>query len=241
MTNRGDENHTSLGLRFRRMLVRSASFAAAVQVCLVLYALVAGQGSLGRLFFAVGIAHGPHARIGSFLIVALMVFALIVRMSCNSLDAWSAEDEMDSFVRRHNSTILLVLMCGGCMVSPDFVEKAGNASPFHDFVLRSFWLVVVYLQGLACEIVFGPTNFSTIPADAAVAREVFKDEFYRAMRARASKVGFAVVMLAGGFALLLLHNNLAQEPAILFAVLYAGVAGSLLYYDYLLWRADRVH
>ena len=77
--------------------------------------------------------------------------------------------------------------------------------------------------------------------DAAVAREVIEDEFYRAMRAKASKVGYAVVMLAGSFALLLLHDNLAQEPAILFAVLYAGVAGSLLYYDYLIWRADRVH
>ena len=95
------------------MLVRSASFAAAIQVCLVLYALVAGQGSLGRLFFAAGIVHGPSARLGYFLIGALMVYALIVRLSCNSLDAWSSENEVDSFVRRHNSTMLLILMYFG--------------------------------------------------------------------------------------------------------------------------------
>jgi len=91
---------------------------------------------------------------------------------------------------------------------------------------------------LAKEIVVGPAN--TLPVDAAVAREVSGDEFYRAMRAKASKVGFAVVMLAGGFALLLLHYNQAQGQAIMFAVLYSGVAVSLLYYDYLIWRADRV-
>ena len=113
--NRGDDNHASIGLRFRRMLVRSASFAVAIGVCLVLYMLVAGQGSPDSLFFAVGIALGPDAHIGAFLIDALIVFTLIVRIGCNSLDAWSAEDEMDSFVRRHNSTILLILMYGGFM------------------------------------------------------------------------------------------------------------------------------
>jgi hypothetical protein len=238
--NRGDDNHASIGLRFRRMLVRSASFAAAIQVCLVLYMLVAWQNSLGSLFFAVGIAQDPHTRIGYFLIVALMVFALIARMSCNSLDAWSTESEVDSFHRRHNSTILLVLMCGGCMVSPDLVEKAGNVSPFYDDVLRSFVLVVLYLLGLAREIVFGPTLFIS-KDDAAVAREVTEDEFYRAIRAKACKAGFAMMLLAGSFALLLFHNNLGQESAIMFAVLYAGVAVSLLYYDYLIWRADRAH
>lgn len=239
MANCGDENHASLGLRFRRMLVRSASFAVAIGVCLVLYMLVAGQGSLTGLFIAAGIAHDPHTQIGKFLIIALMVFTLIVRMSCNNLDAWSAEDEMDAFVRRHNSTILLILMYGGFMVAPYLVEKAGDASPFHGFFFRDYGLVPLFFFLLAFEIVVGPIK--NLPSDAAVAREVFKDEFYRAMRARASKVGFATVMLAGSFALLLLHNNLAQGQAILFAVLYAGVAGSLLYYDYLVWRADRVH
>jgi len=240
MANRVDENHASLGLRFRRMLVRSASFAVAIGVCLVLYVLVAGPGSLGKLFFAAGIAHGPDAHIGSFLLVALTIYALIVRIGCNSLDAWSAEDEMDSFVRRHNSTILLILMVGGCMVAPYLVEKADNLSPFHGFFTRSFSVVVLFLLGLASEIVFGPKYYFTLPADAAVAREVIKDEFYRAMRAKASKLGFAVMILTGGVALLLLHNNLGQAQAILFAVLYAGVAVSLLYYDYLIWRADRV-
>lgn len=233
--NRGDENHTSIGLRIRRMLVRSASFAAAIQACLVLYALVAGQGSLGRLFFAVGIAHGPHARIGYFLIVALMVFALIVRMSCNSLDAWFTETEVDSFLRRRNATTLLFVMYVGHLLVRYLVEKYGDALSSEDLII-----VALLLLAQANDIAFGP--FVLAPkASAAVAREAFKDEFYRAMRAKASKALYAVVMLAGCGAVLLLHFHLAQEPAILFAVLYAGVAGSLLYYDYLIWRADRAH
>jgi hypothetical protein len=234
--NRGDDNHASLGLRFRRMLARSANFTVAIGVCLVLYVLVAGRGSLGRLFLAVGMPPGPHAYIGKILLPALMIFALIVRMSCNNLNAWSNESEEDSFHRRHNATVLLILLCGGYMLVPYLVEKDGIVPPFRDF-----FLVPVFLIALAHEIVFGPITFFTSKADAAVAREISEDEFFRAMRAKASKVGYAVVMLAGSFALLLLHNNLAQEPAVMFAVLYAGVAGSLLYYDYLIWRADRAH
>jgi len=217
------------------MLVRSASFAAAIQVCLVLYALVAGQGSLGRLFFAVGIAHGPHARIGYFLIVALMVFALIVRISCNSLDAWPTETEVDSFLRRCNSTTMLFVMYVGYVLVRYLVEKYGNAPPLEDLPVAALALLF-----FASDIVFGPFVFGT-HASTAVAREAFKDEFYRAMRAKASKALYAVVMLAGSAAVLLLHFHLAQGPAILFAALYAGVAGSLLYYDYLIWRADRAH
>ncbi len=209
------------------MLVRSASFAAAIQVSLVFYALVAGQGSLDQLFFAVGIAHSPQAPISSFLLVALMVFALIVRVSSNNLDVWSTEDEMDAFARRHSSAHLLILMVVGFFVAPYLVLGS-----------RDYWIVPALLLVLTSKIVFGPIYY--YPRDlAAVAREVVKDEFYRAMRARASKLGFAVVMLAGSVALLLLHNNLAQGQTILFAVLYAGVAGSMLYYDYLIWRADR--
>ena len=231
--NPDNDNHASIGLRFRRMVVRSTSFVVAIGVCLVLYALVAGQGSLTGLFIAVGIAHGPHPRIGYFLIVALIVFTLIVRMSCNSLDVWSTESEMDSFHRRRNSTILLSLMFIGCYLV--YLANSGNVPPLHSPIYAVGTLL--YLAG---EIIYGPILFSA-KAYAAVAREVSEDEFYRAMRAKASKVGYAVVMLAGSVALLLLHHHLAQEPAILFAVLYAGVAGSLLYYDYLLWRADRVH
>lgn len=238
---RGGENYVSIGLRLRRMLVRSISFAVAIGVCLVLYELVAGQDPLTGLFIAGGIVHDQHARIGEFLLVVLTVFTLIVRISCNGLDAWSAEDEMDSFVRRHNSTVLFILVLVGFMVASYLIEKPGEVSPFHGLFLRSYWLVPLVLWFLAKEIVVGPTGSFTHPADVAIAREVSKDEFYRAMRARASKVGFAVVMLAGGYALLLLHYHAAQESAVMFAVLYAGVAGSLLYYDYLIWRADRVH
>jgi uncharacterized membrane protein (DUF485 family) len=233
--NRDENNHISLGLRFRRMLVISASFAAAIQVCLVLYALVAGQGSLERLFFAAGLAQDPHAQIGIFLIVALIVFALIVRIGCNNLDAWPTETDVDSFLRRRNATTMLLVMYVGYVLVNYLVENVGNAGPVEDLPVGA--LALLFFAG---DIVLGPFVFGTHP-EAAVAREAFKDEFYRAMRAKASKALYAVVMLAGSAAVLLLHYHLTEGPAILFAALYAGVAGSLLYYDYLIWRADRAH
>lgn len=234
MTNRSDEDQASLGLRFRRLLVRSASFAVVIQVCLVLYALAVGQGSLGRLFFAIGIAHGPQAPNGSVILIVLIVFALIVRICCSSLDAWPTETEVDSIFRRRNSSTMLVVMYLGYVLVRDLVEIKGDAPP-----LDALGFAALVLLFFAHEIVFGPVVFGS-NANAVVAREAAKDEFYRAMRVKASKALYVVVMLAGSAAVLLLHFHLAQGPTILFAVLYAGIAASLLYYDYLIWRADRV-
>jgi hypothetical protein len=228
MSNRVEDDDNGIWLRFRRLLVKSTGATVAIVVCLVLYELVSGQGSLNRLFGAFGITQSSH--LGSYVLIALMIFTGVVRISCNNLNTWSTESEVDSFHRRHNTTNLIILTVIGNDLVNRLVEKftSGDVPPLYIFIY-----VTLFLLGLVSEIVFGPLSFDTI------ARDVFKDEFFRAMRAKAGKVGYAAAMLASCVALMLLNWYQVQATYLLCAVLYASVAASLLYYDYLIWRADR--
>jgi hypothetical protein len=230
MTTETRDEDENTNPRLRRMLVKCTAPVVAVVAILSLYGMVRGHGALDNLVGILGFTPSQSAHMGIFIPLALLVFVTAVRISSNELDLWSGESDTDSFHRRYNLSSMMQLAFAGMWMNHFVIDKStpGEAVP-----LDSIIFVVLFFLLMAAEIAFGPFSYN------AGAREAIEDEFYRAMRAKAIRVGFAMVTTAGTAALLLFRLLPGNEAGYLCSALYAGFATTYLYYNYLIWRGDR--